>query len=192
LWRNCLEDQRLFNRKVAEQAKKIQIAIARRPPMRMSHELWQHTLRRSPWRSQRQAVTLAVLGLAISIMIGALFLAQSTAASTTGRQLEELIVERDRLAFANEQLRAEIAALQSVPRLLARAQELGFQQASADVIEYLVVDGYNPNQEQTAAPIEMEDAPLPEYDESLADWLDRQVDAFKSQFEAFTNREDTP
>ncbi|RMF78918.1 MAG: hypothetical protein D6737_13170 [Chloroflexi bacterium] len=158
----------------------------------MSHELWQHTLRRSPWRSQRQAVTLAVLGLAISIMIGALFLAQSTAASTTGRQLEELIVERDRLAFANEQLRAEIAALQSVPRLLARAQELGFQQASADVIEYLVVDGYNPNQEQTAAPIEMEDAPLPEYDESLADWLDRQVDAFKSQFEAFTNREDTP
>src|SRR5262245_29621364 len=129
----------------------------------MSQNWLRHTLRRRSWRVQRQAVALGALGLFVAIIIGALYLAQASSLSTLGRQLEDRIAERNRLEQTNEQLRAEIAELRSVPRLLARAQELQFVQAARDQIEYLVIDGYNPYRTQTVAPIEeqVEEEPLP-------------------------------
>ncbi|HLV35036.1 MAG TPA: hypothetical protein VKY59_07990, partial [Spirillospora sp.] len=88
-----------------------------------------HALRRTPWRSQRQAAALVALGFFVALIIGALYLSQAVAVATTGRQLEALIAERNRLEQVNEELRAEIAGLRSVPRLQQRARELGFELA---------------------------------------------------------------
>ncbi len=148
----------------------------------------EHTLDRSRWRPQRQVIALATLGLFVLIIIGALYLSQSSAASTLGRQLEDMLAERDELQQENERLRGEIAILQSMPRLQGRANELGFIPADAEDIRYLVIDGYNPN--TTAAVIEIvpEAAPLPEYEETFGGWLQQQWDAFRIQVEGFTQR----
>ncbi len=158
----------------------------------MSQNWLQHTLRRRSWRVQRQAVALGALGLFVAIIIGALYLAQASSLSTLGRQLEVQIAQRNRLEQTNEQLRAEIAELRSVPRLLARAQELSFAQAARDQIEYLVIDGYNPNRAQTVAPVieEADEEPLPVYDETFIGWVQQQWDAFRRQFEGFTDEEE--
>jgi hypothetical protein len=155
----------------------------------MSQQWLEHALRGRTWQMQRQAVALGALGVIIAIIIGALYLAQSASVSTLGRQLETLIVQRNQLEQTNEQLRSEIAELRSVPRLLARAQEMGFTNAKRENIEYLVVDGYNPNRQPAARPTEEPEQALPAYDETFTGWLQQQWDSFISQFRSFTSGE---
>lgn len=154
-------------------------------------ESWiQHALRRTGWRPQRQVASLAVLGMFVAIFIGALYLSQASATSTLGRQLNELIEERDRIQQENEALRAEIAGYRTVERLLRRAQELGFVPAAANQIQYLVVDGYDPGREVTVVELQAEENILPDYEESFVgwvqqgwDWLSAQVESFNAQGE---------
>jgi hypothetical protein len=156
------------------------------------NENWlQHALRNTQWRIQRQAVALAGLGLFVAVIIGALYLAQSASLATLGRQLETLIARRNLLEQTNEQLRAEIAELRSVPRLLARAKDLGFVETDRSNIEYLAVQGYNPNRGESAVQPEAaaQTAPVPVYDESFIGWLQQQWDAFMSQFQNFSQGE---
>jgi hypothetical protein len=138
-------------------------------------------IRRSPWRRQRQALALVALGFFVALIIGALFLSQAAADATTGRQLESLIVDRNRLEQLNEQLRSEIASLRSVPRLQQRARELGFDLARRSDIEYLVIQGYDPARSRTPVRLEVPAAPAPVYDETFTGWLQQQWDAFSSQ-----------
>ncbi len=150
----------------------------------------QHAWRERPgFQLQRQAVALAALGVFVAILMGALYLAQSSSVSTLGRQIEELIIQRNQLEQQNEQFRAEIAELRSVPRLLARAQELGFRSAAENEIEYLYVQGYIPSVDPSvvlAAPAAEALIPAaPTYDESFVGWLQQQWDQLSSQFDSF-------
>lgn len=144
----------------------------------------QHALKKTRWRPQRQVIALGTLGIFVAIIIGALYLSQASQMSTMGRELSDLIEERNALEQTNEQLRAEIAGLQGMGRLQARAQELGFVFADRADIEYLVVDGYNPNREAEIAPRDVQPTPIPQYDESLFGWIQEQFDAFRQQAEA--------
>jgi len=153
----------------------------------MNQNWLQHALRDTPFKLQRQAIALAGLGLFVAIIIGALYLAQSTANATLGRQLEELIAKRDQLEQTNEQLRSSIAQLRSVPRLLDRAKQLGFVDSGQQNIEYLVVNGYNPNRVQATPQPEAARPDVPEYDESFVGWVQQQWDAFTSQLSSFSN-----
>lgn len=146
----------------------------------------QHTLDRSRWRPQRQALALATLGLFVAIIMGALYLSQSASTSAIGRQLEELIIERDTYEQQNEQLRSEIASLQSMPRLEQRAADLGFLPAANADIEYMVVDGYNPRRQESVVPLVVETPTVPVYDESFTGWLQQQADSLREQLESFT------
>jgi hypothetical protein len=152
----------------------------------------QHALRKRIMQPQRQAAALIVLSMFVAVFIGALYLSQSSASSNLGRQLNDLILERDTLQQANEQLRAEIAGYRTVERLLRRAQEMGYAQAGSAEMEFLVVDGYNPNRDEAVIPLEDNAVPLPEYDESFTGWVQQQWDALVRQFEAFNQTGDTP
>jgi hypothetical protein len=132
------------------------------------------------WRPQRQVIALATLGIFVAIVVGSLYLSQASQMSTLGRELEELIETRDRLEQTNEQLRAEIAGLQGMANLQMRAQELGFRFADRSDIEYLVVNGYNPNRDADIAPREDVIEDIPVYDESLIGWLQQQIDSFQN------------
>ena len=151
-----------------------------------------HTFHNRPWQNQRQAVALLTLSFFVAIVIGALYLTQASAVSTTGRQLEELIAERNTLEQANEQFRAEIAGFQSVPRLEQRARELGFAMAGGGDIEYLVIVGYDPDREPMLTPLP-EEAPqvdtAPVYDETFLGWLQQQWDSFTTQIEETTEEQ---
>ena len=183
---------RLITRKpiIADDAEIAQNPRSRSAKLRVVEKLmsqWlQHTLDRSRWRPQRQALALAMLGLFVAIIMGALYLSQSSSTSALGRQLEDLIAQRDDLEQDNEQLRAEIASLESMPRLEARAQELGFVAADGSDIEYLVVDGYNPNRQTlSVVPLQAKTDPVPTYDESFTGWVQQQIDSLRRQFENF-------
>lgn len=156
----------------------------------MAQNWIQHTLRRQRFQPQNQAAALAVLGILIALILGALYLSQVASFAITNRQIEALIAQRDELERTNEQLIAEIASFRTVPRLLARAQDLGFRPATNADIEYLVVEGYNPNRspsvvETTAVEDKAEDIPV--YDETFSGWLEQQFALLREQFDEFGN-----
>lgn len=154
-----------------------------------------HALKPARWQPQRQLLALGTLTIFVAVIIGALYLTQSSASSTLGRQLEDLISQRNRLELENEQLRAEIANLQRVGRLLTRAEELGFAPAAETDIEYLVVNGYNPDRARTdlllnpaAGAYAAAEPPVIQYDESFAGWVQQQIDALRGQIDGFTRQ----
>lgn len=148
-----------------------------------------HALNRGRWGAQRQVIALATVGLFVAIIMSALYLSQAASTATTRRQLEGMIAQRNELEQQNEQLRAEIAVLQSMPRLQARAEAMGFVPATAADIEYIVVPGYNPQRDVVVVPLTPQEAPLPDYDESFGGWLEMQLDMLRDQIESFTRQE---
>ena len=139
-----------------------------------------HALRRTGWQPQRQVIALGTLGFFIALILGVLYLSQVASDAATNRRLTDLLAERDELERLNEQLRADIAELTSVPRLYDRAISLGFSTVEGREIEYLVVKGYVPEQVDTVAPIvpgDVEDQI--DYTETFTDWLSRQWDALR-------------
>lgn len=137
----------------------------------------------SPWRNQTQLVATLGLIVVIGIVIGTLYLIQTSTTTITTRKLDDMSDHRDQLQLDNERLRAEIAELGSLPRLMTRAAELGFRQAEGSEIQYIIVNGYRYDRPQvTPTP-----TPTPEpeqlYDETLGGWLRQQWDSLRQQFE---------
>ncbi|MCU0512231.1 MAG: hypothetical protein MUE40_06640 [Anaerolineae bacterium] len=153
----------------------------------MAQHRVQHTFERMSLRPQNQVAALGILGVMIMLIFSGIYLSQVASFATTNRQIEEAIAERDRLERTNEQLRAQIAELETIPRLLARAEALGFRAATSSDIEFIVVDGYNPDRARTVVPISLEadTAPVAQYDETFSGWVQQQWDALRRQFDGF-------
>lgn len=156
----------------------------------MAQNRVQHTLERMGMRPQNQVAALGILGLMIMLIFGGVYLSQVAQYATTNRQIEDLIAERDKLERTNEQMRASIAELETIPRLLGRAQELGFVPATSTSVEYIIVDGYNPDRSRTVVPVNPEDEFKNEahYDETFSGWVQQQIDNLTRQFEGFGGR----
>lgn len=155
----------------------------------MQSENWlQHALRRTGWRPQRQAIAVGTLGVFIALILGALYLSQVAQEASRNRELGDLIARRDELQRTNEELRVEIAELQSLSRLQAEALRLGFVPVPANEIAYMVVEGYNANRSQTVAPLVPQEDELPLYSDSFGDWFGRQIDSLRRQFEGFNSQ----
>jgi hypothetical protein len=149
-----------------------------------------HTLEQPPWRNQTQLVTTLSLVVIVGIIIGALYLIQTTTTTTTARELDEMSDYRARLERQNERLRAEIAELESLPRVMTRAAELGYRQAGPGEIQYIVVDGYRYDRPRvTPTPTPTPPGPEPVYDETLGGWLQEQWDNLKRQFDEWRSSE---
>ncbi len=148
----------------------------------------QHAAPPQPWHSQRQwAATLAVIGV-VGLIIAALYLIQTATTTITARELLEMDTYRQQLERNNELLHAEIADLQSLPRVMTRAAELGFREAHEDEIQYIIVEGYRYDRERiTPTPTPSPTSPAAVYDETLSGWLRQQWDNLKRQWEAWRN-----
>ena len=147
----------------------------------------EHTLGRRGWRPQNQAAILLGLAMVLALIFAGVYLSQVASYAATNREIATLIEERDRLEFANEQLRVEIAALKTVPRLAERAQQLGFRPATPQEVQYVVVEGYNPFRDVTVVNLETQENPVTaaQYDETFSGWLQQQFDNLRWQFEGF-------
>ena len=146
-----------------------------------------HTFDRNSFQPRRQAAWLIVLGVMMTLTFGGISLSQIANYASTNRSIEDLIEVRNRLEIENERLRADIANLQTVPRLLERAQSLGYRTATADSIEYIVVDGYDPNRNESVIEIVHEETldDTPQYDATFSGWLQEQWDSLVNQFRSF-------
>ena len=157
--------------------------------MQTSRRIFDQAMRQTGWRPQRQAVTVGILGVFLALIMGALYLSQVATEASRGREMRDLLARRDELERVNEELRLEIAQLQSLDRLRVRAQELGFVPAGRDDQIFIVVDGYTQNRSQTVAPLQEEEEMLPVYDESFGGWLSQQFQNFSQQFQDFSEGE---
>ncbi len=153
----------------------------------MAQNWVEHALERTGWRPQNQVVTLILLAIIITLIFGGIYLSQVANFAILNRDTTELIAQRDDLERRNEEFRAEIAELETMPQLLERAQNLGFRLADGADIEYMVVAGYNPERDITNAPIarieEIQEEVV--YDETFGGWLQAQLDSLRQQFNTF-------
>ena len=154
----------------------------------MSQAWIQHTFSRKRFQTRNQATALAILGVAVLLILGSLYLSQVASFAITNREIEDLISRRDQLKRQNEQLIGEIASFRTVPRLFARAVEIGFRPATNNDIDYLLIEGYNPQRAQAAltnVSPERPEAAAPAYDETFSGWLRQQFSLLRQQFESF-------
>lgn len=146
----------------------------------------QHALRQASARTQTETLAVAALVVFVSIIIGALYLAQATATATTGFQLEQLVKTRDSFQRNNEDMIAQIAGKKRIVDLRGRAQALGFKTASPENQQFIVVPGYFPNR-ATPTP-ESTIAPTYVYDETFNGWVRAQWDKLVKQFDAWSGK----
>ncbi len=141
-----------------------------------------------PPDTQPQLVAVLVLLALVALIIGGLYLAQATTDITTVRDIEVLRQQRGQLERENEQLKADIARLQSIENRMDRAATLGFRPAGPEDIQYLIVDGYE-YREPTPIPTQIlaPTATPQNYDEDFAGWLQRQFDTLARQFSDWAN-----
>ncbi len=154
----------------------------------MSQAWIQHTFSRKRFRTRNQATALAILGVAILLILGSLYLSQVASFAITNRQIEELIKQRDELKRQNEGLIGEIASYRTVPRLFARAEAIGFRPATNADIDYILIDGYNPNRDRitvSSADVTAVEPPAAIYDETFGGWLEQQFALLRDQFQSF-------
>ncbi len=152
----------------------------------MSSPRWlRSTFRQAPWRTQTQATSLVLAVVIMVVVIGALYLAQASRTATVGRRLQALEAQRRTLEQQNAQLRAEIAALRSVPRLTAEAERLGYHAARPDEVEYLFIKGAPPQPLPTPTPPLTVEQVVPRYRETLPSWLAERWAVFRTQFADF-------
>ena len=154
----------------------------------MSQSWIQHTFSRRRFRTRNQATALAMLGVAILLIMGSLYLSQVASFAITNRQIEDLISRRDELKRQNEKLIGDIASYRTVPRLFARAVEIGFRPATNADIDYLLIEGYNPNRGR-AVPASADggesEGSAAIYDETFGGWLEQQLALISEQFRTF-------
>lgn len=144
-------------------------------------------VRQANWRVQRQWIGLFLLGLVAVSMVAGIYLNITVRATLVGRKIQSLqstlITDRQK----NNDLETQLAGLTSVTSMEKRAEDMGFQPANLEDITYVVVPGYVPktavnmSQPGTAGQGQLQKSVLlPEYTESLFDWVARKLSSSAS------------
>ena len=141
-------------------------------------------VRQAHWRVQRQWIGLFLLGLVAVSMVAGIYLNITVRATLAGREIQSLqnqLIDDQR---SNSDQETILAGLTSVESMQKRAEEMGFQPADPSSITYVAVPGYVPStsvdlsqpntdsQSQSQEPVI-----LPDYTESLFDWITRTLAA---------------
>ncbi|PWH17853.1 MAG: hypothetical protein DDG60_01305 [Anaerolineae bacterium] len=133
-----------------------------------------------PLRIQREWLAAFLALVMMAGLIAGLYLNVTARTAITGREIQSLEAEIAANKRDNADLQTHIAALLSNQSLSQRARSLGFQPVERDEVEYIVVPGYFPPQAATfVQPMAETDllAARPEYNESLFEWLGRQIES---------------
>lgn len=139
-----------------------------------------HAYSQAPWRVERQWISvflLIVLGFA---MIATLYLMVTSQAAIVGREIQGLREEIIKTEHKNADLKSKLARLTSKYEIERRAYALRFRPIEPEELEYLYVPGYViPNGAILANTLKLQPSPpnnLPEYTQSLLEWLDERLE----------------
>jgi hypothetical protein len=142
------------------------------------------TVRQANWRVQRQWIGLFLLGLVLVAMVAGIYLNITVRATQAGREIQELQRAMADTTLKNADDETTLAGLNAIESMKQRATDLGFQPAETGDIKYVYVDGYiapravdmTSQATQQTKSIYL----LPEYSESLLDWLSQRIAASAS------------
>lgn len=133
-----------------------------------------------PIRFQHEWLAAFLALVMMAGLVAGLYLNVTARTAITGREIQTLEAEIAANKRDNADLQTHIAALLSSQALSQRARSLGFEPVQREEVEYIVVPGYFPPQGvtfvQPAAETDLL-AARPEYNESLFEWLGRQLEA---------------
>jgi len=137
-------------------------------------------VRQAHWRVQRQWIGLFLLGLVAVSMVAGIYLNITVRATLAGREIQSLqnqLIDDQR---ANSDQESILAGLTSVESMQQRAEAMGFGPTDLGSITYVVVPGYTPkNSVDMSHPgadsqsQSQQAVLLPDYTESLFDWITR-------------------
>jgi|WetSurMetagenome_2_1015567.scaffolds.fasta_scaffold33360_3 cell division protein FtsL len=137
-------------------------------------------VRQAHWRVQRQWIGLFLLGLVAVSMVAGIYLNITVRATLAGREIQLLQSKFLDDQRTNSDLETQLAGLTSVESMQKRADAMGFQPANPEDITYVVVPGYTPRvavdmsqAEATSQVQPQKPVILPDYTESLFDWITR-------------------
>jgi len=148
-----------------------------------------HKVRQAPWRAQRQWIGAFFAGVIVLAMVTSVYLIITVRATVAGRELQALLnpslhISDDPVKFPNSitankrinaELETQLAALNSIETMRARAEAMGFQPASIDDMTYVSVPGYvEPSAVDMSTQVTSQAAIpviLPEYTESWFDYF---------------------
>ncbi len=139
--------------------------------------------REAPQYKQRLWVALFLMSVVSVALVSALYLNLTASAAIAGRQIQYLELEIEIQQRANADLQLELAGLLSVETMQRRAYLLGFRPVERDTLEYMVVPGYaGPQRLQLVNGAPPAAAPVvpPEFNQSLLDWLNAQLQSAAS------------
>ncbi|MCJ7703153.1 MAG: hypothetical protein MUO62_16345 [Anaerolineales bacterium] len=135
----------------------------------------------TPWRKQYQLIGLFLVVLVVFGLIAGVYLNVNARAATIGRQIQNDRNRIDELENSIADHQSQLAILTSASVMEIRARAMGFREANADEIIYIVVEGYNGRQPVaiaseartfTAASIPMLS---PAFTLSLFDWVQQEL-----------------
>jgi len=140
-----------------------------------------HAYKVAPWRVQRQWIGSTLLAVVALAMIATLYLDVTSQAAIAGREIQDLTIEITTSQQASADLQTELARLTSSRVMQRRALELGFRPMEQFEVEYLVVPGYVTPEPEILSSASLPQLStlsiLPEYNESLLDWVDEKIAA---------------
>ena len=87
--------------------------------------LWGRENHYPPWSLDARTATRLVLCIAVLSLVGWLYLAQASQIATTESHARQVVDEIEKLERENAQLRYQIARLETIPRVEAKASQLG-------------------------------------------------------------------
>jgi hypothetical protein len=92
----------------------------------------------SAWGLSGKTMAIFLLLLVLASLIGSFYLNQASQTTAAGLDIARLTREREYWRQENADLRKQIAVMESLSRIKARAEELGF--VEPEVVEYVVVE----------------------------------------------------
>jgi len=130
--------------------------------------------RQAPWRSQLQWIGLLLAGLLVVVLVASMYMIINTRTALAGREIS--FAKRDIINIQHQisDLQVQVASQLSTQSMQARAAAMGFVPAAPDEFLVIAVPGYTARSVVNLgnpAPLPAGPVILPEYTQSLFDWL---------------------
>jgi cell division protein FtsL len=134
----------------------------------------------APWRKQLQYIVFFLVLLVMGALVAGIYLNVTARAVTVGQEIQVMQNQIDELKRAIADKEISLAILTSTSMMEQRARELGFSPVKPDKITYIMVSGYQEQQEVNLAPTSQkelvsEERLSPAFTISLMEWLQTNI-----------------
>jgi cell division protein FtsL len=141
----------------------------------------------SPRRQKLQIIGSILMAIVVAAVMLILYLVISSRVVFMGRQLQQAKSDIDQLVYLSVNYQDKINKLSRFDEMEKRAEELGFRPAYPGEVFYVPVAGLETEDEivvifQDETPSAIINVDLPDYHQSLIEWVGEQLQSFLRPF----------